>query len=492
MCIQQRSLLDTLKYLLLLSFITHTICFEIPLTITNAVTAKSPLLTIPYGPDINSEQSGNITFISNVLLSIPIEVGTPGQTFNVLFDTGSPILWIPSESCESKTIQHKFAQSRSSSYQNLEKSFNMSYGSGFVDGILGSETVNIFGNKLRKHGFLLASSANFDVKGADGIYGFGRTYSNNWRDYDILYKLDDDSYIKNKRFAVYVNQTKEESSKLYFDEIPSSLTEGKKVAQCKFRDTGPGVNGYQLFWTCNMSHIVMGTNEESKFNDEAILINSTAVFDTGTNYIMLPLFYLDKLESKFPTEAQCDIIREFNTARVICSNPSAFIKIGFVFNGYDLTFEPKDLFRDVQTEEGGIYHLLVLIFGNQNPFPLFGMPFFQKYINIFDLSKRKMKFTSYGSVDTIVNVTKYTYDGDDDDGDNYNKALLFVVLGCVLGVVIIIVIVVIVKVIKKKKAQYIPSDVYQNLGTQNAIQPILPPSQQPYTYGNNTAINSSY
>ena len=103
-----------------------------------------------------------------------------------------------------------------------------------------------------------------------------------------------------------------------------------------------------------------------------------------------------------------------------------------------------------------------------------------------------MKFTSYGSVDTIVNVTKYTYDGDDDDGDNYNKALLFVVLGCVLGVVIIIVIVVIVKVIKKKKAQYIPSDVYQNLGTQNAIQPILPPSQQPYTYGNNTAINSSY
>ena len=489
MSIQHKRLLDTLKYLLLLSFITHTTCFEIPLIITNAVTSKSPLVTIPYRPDINSEQSGNITFISNVLLSIPIEVGTPGQTFNVLFDTGSPILWIPSESCESETIQHKFVPYRSSSYKNFEQPFNMSYGSGSVDGILGSETVNIFGNKLGKHGFLLASSANFNVKGVDGIYGFGRTYPDKWKDYDILYKLDDNSYIKNKRFTLYVNQTKEESSKLFFDEIPSSLTEGKKVAQCKFRDTGPGVSSYELYWTCNMSHIVMGTNDVSKFKDEAILINSTAIFDTGTNYIMLPSFYLDKLESKFPIEAQCDIIKNFNTASVVCSNPSEFIKIGFVFNGYDLTFEPKDLFRDVKIE-GGIVHNLVLIFGSQNPFPIFGMPFFQKYISIFDLSKRKMKFTSYGSVDTIVNMTKYTFDGDDDEEDN--KVLLFIVVGCILGVIIIIVIVAIVKVIKKKKAQYIPNDVYQNLGTQNAIQPILPPSeQQSYYSENNTAINSS-
>ena len=114
---------------------------------------------------------------------------------------------------------------------------SITYGTGAVEGKLSYDTVNVFGNKLPSHGILVASSATFNVKGADGIYGFGRHYENDLINFDILHMLNESGVIKNKTYAVYINQTEEESSKLFFEDIPSNLTEGKIMSYCKYRDT---------------------------------------------------------------------------------------------------------------------------------------------------------------------------------------------------------------------------------------------------------------
>lgn len=61
----------------------------------------------------------------------PISVGTPAQTFNVIFDTGSSNLWIPGKSCGSGCGSHTlYDSSKSSTSAANGTTFAIQYGSG--------------------------------------------------------------------------------------------------------------------------------------------------------------------------------------------------------------------------------------------------------------------------------------------------------------------------------------------------------------------------
>ncbi|PPQ63842.1 hypothetical protein CVT24_009055 [Panaeolus cyanescens] len=138
-------------------------------------TADQPSDTDSLGLDIEAQDIGYLA---------TIQIGTPPRNFEILMDSGSADFWVGAENCQSQDGggcgNHIFlgAQS-SSSFQDTNTQFQVTYGTGSVQGDIITDNVLIAGLNLPGHTFGVATTESVDFSSDqtpfDGLMGLAKS-----------------------------------------------------------------------------------------------------------------------------------------------------------------------------------------------------------------------------------------------------------------------------------------------------------------------------
>ncbi|EKM59509.1 uncharacterized protein PHACADRAFT_250062 [Phanerochaete carnosa HHB-10118-sp] len=206
-----------------------------------------------------------------------IEIGTPPQSFNVILDTGSSNLWVPSTQCTSIAcfLHKKYDSGSSSTYKPNGSEFSIQYGSGSMEGFVSRDVLTMGDITIGQQDFAEATKEPglaFAFGKFDGILGLA---------YDTIavnhitpphYNMFEKGLIEKPVFAFRLGSTEEDAGEATFGGIDESAFEGK-LHRVPVRR--------KAYWEVELEKVRLG-------DDELELEDTGAAIDTGTSLIALP------------------------------------------------------------------------------------------------------------------------------------------------------------------------------------------------------------
>lgn len=286
---------------------------------------KSRVESNSYQPkflDTGLEQHVPLKDFMNTQYFVEVEIGTPPQKFTVVPDTGSSNLWVYSSKCTNVVCWYhqRYDASASSTYKSNGEKFNISYGSGSINGFV-SEDLASFGGATSKMQFgeiQAVDGVSFYASQMSGILGLAYDTIS----VDHLPTFIDSSNLSDKSFSFYLH----ENPDLSYMTIPGYDTDAMNGVVFQFHDVIE-----ERYYSLPLSGM---RNDDSQIDTTGY----KAVIDSGTSILVGPQPLVKQLIEGIVVNPDC-------------SNLADLPEIAFQIEGVDYPLSPSDYVLQI-TEEG--------------------------------------------------------------------------------------------------------------------------------------------
>uniref|UniRef100_A0A7N6AUY7 Peptidase A1 domain-containing protein n=1 Tax=Anabas testudineus TaxID=64144 RepID=A0A7N6AUY7_ANATE len=310
-----------------------------------------------------------------------ISIGTPPQSFEVLFDTGSSNLWVDSVYCTTQACSEifRFNPQQSSTFSSTSQSFYLPYGAGSLYGVFGYDTVNVGGIVITNQEIGLSTNEpgqNFVVAQFDGILGLAYPSLAAGGETPVMDNMISLNLLNADIFAFYLSSGEQQGSELSFGGVDTNMYQGQIYWTPVTAETywQIGVQGFQI------------NGQETGWCSQGC----QSIVDTGTSMLTAPSQFMASIMQAIGAQES-----QNGAYMVDCSQINNLPTLSFVLSGVTFPLPPSAYIIQNGYEYCSV-GITPTYLPSQNGQPLwiFGDVFLRVYYSVFDRANNRVGFAT--------------------------------------------------------------------------------------------------